>query len=85
MEVLDQASIDFTATFYRQIFSTKQNTKQTTVCEAFKAAKRDVEFKYKSKEADIFQIFTAEQIVELDITNLEEVQQHVCEPCLIKP
>ena len=47
---------------------------QANVCDAFEAAKRDVEFKHKSKEADIFKIFTSEQIVELDITSLEEVK-----------
>ena len=80
-EVLDQAAIDFTATFYRSIFGNKQ----ASVCDAFKAAKRDVEFKHKSKEADIFKMFTAEEIVELELVQMEEVKPHHCVASLIKP
>ena len=39
-EVLDDAAIDFTSTFYGKIVN------GMAICEAFNAAKRDVEFKY---------------------------------------
>ena len=46
--VLDEAAIDFTKSFYQHLFD------EFDVCEAFKVAKKDVEFKYKSKESDLF-------------------------------
>lgn len=39
-EVLDDAAIDFTMTFYDRLI------RGMTTCEAFDAAKADIEFKY---------------------------------------
>ena len=50
-EVLDEAAIDFTKTFYDRLI------RGMTICEAFDAAKADVEFKHKAVEASIFMIF----------------------------
>ena len=50
-EVLDEAAIDFTQTFYDRLI------RGMTTCEAFNAAKADVEFKYKEFEAEIFMNF----------------------------
>ena len=53
-QVLDAASIDFTKSFYNYLIL------GMTVCAAFKKARSDVEFKHKSTEAEMFQIFTQE-------------------------
>ena len=50
-EVLDDAAIDFTMTFYDRLI------RGMTTCEAFDAAKADIEFKYQAVEANIFLIF----------------------------
>ena len=49
--MLDEAAIDFTKTFYDRLI------RGMTICEAFDAAKADVEFKHKAVEASIFMIF----------------------------
>ena len=47
-EVLDQAALLFTKFFYTDIFNEK------TVCEAFQAAKKHVEFLLKTNESELF-------------------------------
>ena len=76
-QVLDVASIDFTKSFYNYIVL------GMTVCAAFQKAKSDVEFKHKSNEADIFQIFTQEQVLELDFMEESKVTPHVCKSTLM--
>ena len=53
--VLDKAAIAFTEMFYAQIIQ-----KGLSICEAFAHAKAVVEYKYESREADLFIKFTEE-------------------------
>ena len=52
--VLDEAAIYFTKCFYLYLFENKK------ICQAFKEAKADVEFKFKRNESDLFKLFTQE-------------------------
>ena len=59
-EVRDDVAVEFTELFYKFLFHGQ------SVCKAFDRAKDGVEYKFDEKEADLFTIFTHEQIQELD-------------------
>ena len=63
-ELLDAAAIDFTNTFYKALFSGK------CVCAAFESGKDAVELVHGFKEADLFVIYTHEQMEELNPSNV---------------
>ena len=68
-EVLDDLAVEFTELFYKQLFAGE------SICAAFDRAKAGVEVKYNANEADLFTIFTKEQIDELDNPTIDQRKQ----------
>ena len=74
--VLDEAAIHFTNSFYKHIFS------QVKVCEAYEFAKKEVEFKFKKHESDLFTLMTKDdhccvQFAKREKGKLECLTHHV--------
>lgn len=67
-QVLDEAAIAFTKTFYTHIFSGVQ------VCKAFERAKNSVSFKICEGESSIFKLFVKEQLIVHSWEDMPEIK-----------
>lgn len=71
-KVLDEVALTFTKTFYELIFT------GTTICDAFKQAKRVVEFLHNEGEAGMFIMLLQEEMKFKKSFGAEKADLHIC-------
>ena len=76
--VLDEAAIQFTKTFYSEVFNGYD------ICTAFDHAKSAVEFQLNDREAEIFILFLSED-KNRDITKLKKQGRNKMHDCYSLP